>query len=86
MKLTPYGANMNTVEFNDGRIVLFSYKTAVAVFIPGEGIKRTATKWSMTTTKHINKWVAGTFSPNVTVETVAQAEIETLAAESQEAA
>lgn len=85
MKLTPYGANMNSVEFNDGRIVLFSYKTAVAVFIPGKGIKRTVTKWSMTT-KHINKWIAEIFSPNVTVETVAQAEIETLAAESQEAA
>lgn len=81
MKLTPHAKNMNSIVFDDGRIILVSYSTKVAVFIPGEGIKRTATKWSATTTKHINRWINGTFSPNVTIETVAQAEIERLSEE-----
>lgn len=36
--------------------VFFSYETPVAAFVPGEGYIRTETKWSVTTSRHINKW------------------------------
>ncbi len=59
MKLTPIATNQTQVEFKDGTQVFFSYKTPVAAFIPQKGYIRTATKWSVTTTRHINKWLDG---------------------------
>ena len=59
MKLTPIATNQTEVEFTNGTQVFFSYKTPVAAFIPQKGYIRTATKWSVTTTKHINKWLDG---------------------------
>ena len=57
MKLSPIGSNVTQIEFKNGTVVLFSYKTPVAAFIPGEGYIRTKTQYSRTTSKHINKWV-----------------------------
>lgn len=57
MKLSPIGSNVTQIEFKNGTVVLFSYKTPVAAFIPGEGYVRTKTQYSRTTSKHINKWV-----------------------------
>ena len=59
MKLNPIASNQNEVTFNDGTVIFFSYKTPVAAFIPGTGYVRSSTKWSRTTTKHINKWLNG---------------------------
>ena len=59
MKLVPLASNQTQLELNNGTIVLFSYKTPVAAFIPGQGYIRTNHKWSSTTTKHINKWLRG---------------------------
>lgn len=59
MKLTPLASNMTEVETEKYR-VLFSYKTPVA-FVNKDGfsvINITNTKWSATTTRHINKWIA----------------------------
>lgn len=59
MKLTPLGANRNEVDLGNGLKVLFSYKTPVA-YIDGDGITYvTKTKWSRTTSKHINQWATG---------------------------
>lgn len=55
MQLTPIASNMTEVETNDARI-LFSYKTPVAAYIFGEGFVKTEKYWSVTTSKHINKW------------------------------
>lgn len=52
MKLNPVGSNQTEVEIN-GNTVLFSYKTPVAVFVPGKGALCTTTKYSCTTSKHI---------------------------------
>ncbi len=57
MKLTPIKANMTELEIDCGKRVLFSYKTPVAAIIEGK-LYRTSTKWSQTTTRHINKYLA----------------------------
>lgn len=65
MKLKQLASNMTELELNNGTLVLFSYETPVCGFIGkdnyGTGISEgtyieTKTKYSRTTTKHINKW------------------------------
>ncbi|MBM4225076.1 MAG: hypothetical protein FJ167_09865 [Gammaproteobacteria bacterium] len=58
MKVQPIGSNKTEVELADGTCVLFSYSTPVAALVPGKGWIRTTTKWSVTTSKHINAWLA----------------------------
>ncbi len=57
MKLNPVGSNMNEIEV-DGKSILFSYKTPVAGW-DDEGAFRSEDWFSMTTTKHINKYLGG---------------------------
>ena len=57
MQLTPIGSNMTEVETSEARI-LFSYRTPVAAYIFGEGYVKTEKYWSVTTSRHINKWGA----------------------------
>ena len=60
MKLNPIKSNMTEVELADGTSVLFSYKTPVAACMgDGSGFIRTSRKWSVTTSRHINQWLAG---------------------------
>jgi hypothetical protein len=56
MKLRQIASNMTEVLVN-GYTVLFSYETPVAALTP-QGWVRTSHKWSQTTTRHINKWLA----------------------------
>ena len=56
MQLTPIASNMTEVETSKAR-VLFSYRTPVAAYVFGRGYVKTE-KWdSVTTTRHINKWI-----------------------------
>lgn len=55
LHISPIGANQTELSFN-GAKVLFSYQTPVAAWINGQYYK-TDKKWSVTTSKHINKWV-----------------------------
>ena len=57
MQLTPIASNMTEVETSEARI-LFSYRTPVAAYIFGEGYVKTEKYWSVTTSRHINKWGA----------------------------
>lgn len=57
MKLNPIGLNMTEVEVNENVTIFFSYKTPVAAFVSGEGYLKTEKKWSVTTSRHINKWL-----------------------------
>ena len=59
MQLTPIAANQTQLNLNDGTEVFFSYKTPVAAKLPNYDYIRTSTKWSTTTTRHINKWLDG---------------------------
>ena len=57
MKLNPVGSNMNEIEV-DGKSILFSYKTPVAGW-DDEGAFRSEDFFSVTTSKHINKYLGG---------------------------
>lgn len=66
MNLNPIAANMTEVKIKN-LVVLFSYKTPVAVcnyaIIPGLPCYfQTNKKWSATTTRHINKWLNGHYA------------------------
>ena len=58
MQLTPIASNMTEIETDDARI-LFSYRTPVAAYVFGVGYVKTDKWWSVTTSRHINKWIDG---------------------------
>ena len=58
MQLTPIASNMTEVETSEARI-LFSYRTPVAAYVFGERFVKTEKFWSVTTSRHINKWLDG---------------------------
>jgi hypothetical protein len=60
MQVQSFGANKTQVVLADGTSVFFSYKTPVAALVPGKGWIRTSTKYSSTTSRHINQWITGT--------------------------
>ena len=59
MKLNPIASNMTEIEFPNGATVLFSYKTPVAAQLPDGFFVRTDKRWSVTTSRHIKKWLNG---------------------------
>ena len=75
MQLTPIAANQTQLNLNDGTEVFFSYRTPVAAKLSNFEYIRTATKWSTTTSRHINKWLEG-----VTAQTVDQTILDNLVA------
>ncbi len=59
MNLKPIASNMTEVNIN-GATILFSYQTPVACYLDKfQGWYRTEKKWSVTTSRHINKWLDG---------------------------
>jgi hypothetical protein len=58
LSLVNLGEHVNMLNLPNGS-VLFSYSTPVAAYVSGRGWMRTATQYSKTTTKHINKWLDG---------------------------
>ena len=72
MKLTPIAANQTEVSYNNGTQVFFSYRTPVAAYVPSQGYIRTAKKWSVTTSRHINKWLKGITEVTKVPQTVLQ--------------
>lgn len=59
MKLNNLGSNQTEIVKGNGLVVLYSYNTPVAALLPSGRYVRTSTKYSNTTSKHINKWLAG---------------------------
>ena len=58
MQLQPIASNMTQLDLADGTSVLFSYRTPVAC-LTDNGYYRTSKKWSVTTSRHINKSLGG---------------------------
>ena len=59
------GSNMTEVETKLGTF-LVSYSTPVAACMnDGTGFIKTNKKWSVTTSKHINKWLGGAKAKDV---------------------
>ena len=56
--------NTSTITFSDGRIICLSYGVPVAAFVPGQGYVRTARRYSVTTSKHMNAF-AGRTAPEL---------------------
>ena len=74
LKINPIASNMTEVQ-TERATVLFSYKTPVAACMnDGSGFIRTDRHYSVTTSKHINKWLAG-----AKARTVPQSDIDALA-------
>lgn len=59
MKLNPISKNVNELIYEDGTVVLFSYRTPVAAMLPSGRYVKTADWYSSTTTRHINQWLVG---------------------------
>ena len=72
MKLTPIAANQTSVTFNDGTEVFFSYKTPVAAYLPSKGYVKTEKFYSVTTSRHINKYLPTKDVPTVSEEFLVQ--------------
>ncbi len=62
MRLRNVGSNMTEITTEKGQI-LFSYETPVAALLAdadnGDTVVKTSTKWSVTTSRHISKWLDG---------------------------
>ena len=58
MKLKQLGSNMTELDMGDAQ-VFFSYETPVAARLTDGSLVRTEDWYSVTTTKHINKWLQG---------------------------
>ena len=58
MKLSNVGSNMTEITTAKGNRILFSYETPVAGYCE-QGAFRTDEKFSVTTSKHINKYLGG---------------------------
>ena len=84
MQLTPIASNMTEVETSEARI-LFSYRTPVAAYVFGRGYVRTEKWYSVTTTRHINKWIGMDMPTSghiaVTTKEVAQTYLDNLVQE-----
>ena len=65
------GDTLAEIETDKAR-VFFSYKTPVAAYVFGKGYVRTEQYWSVTTSRHINKWLRGGYSDLPECEEVTQ--------------
>ena len=74
MQLKLIGANQTEITFLDESQIFFSYEQAVCVR-NGDGCFVTTEKYSRTTSKHINNWVANL--SNI-IKMVPQSEIDNL--------
>lgn len=59
MKLKQLKANQTELHTDNGAVIFFSCDTPVAAQLAEGGFIRTNKKWSVTTSKHINQWLAG---------------------------
>jgi len=80
MKVTQVTTTSTQISLADGTEVLFSYSTPVAALVPGKGWIRTEQFYSVTTSKHINRWLAENASTYAEVATVPQWEVDQLVA------
>ena len=73
MNIKQLAPNQTEIRKDDGTIIFVSYETPVAAFVDGFKWIRSAEKYSVTTSKHVNKWLAG-----LNTTTVPQSEIDAL--------
>jgi len=52
-------------RYENGAVILVSYATSVAAYVPGLGWMETTTKYSRTTSKHVSQWMKRNGYPHV---------------------
>lgn len=57
MELQPIGSNQTELRLANGTRILFSYRTPVAAYVPGRGYIKSGTRYSVTTSRHVNQWI-----------------------------
>jgi len=67
MRLKSLGANQTEITRMDGTVIFFSYETPVACCYQND-FYRTDRKYSVTTSRHINKWLDGRSAKTVSQE------------------
>ncbi len=78
MKLRQLAANQTELSLPCGSVVFFSYETPVAAMLASGRYIRTEKKWSVTTSKHLNRWLAAVSG---SVELVPQGDLYNLVGE-----
>jgi hypothetical protein len=78
MRVKQVTVTSTQISLADGTEVLYSYSTPVAALVPGRGWMRTEQFYSVTTSKHINRWLAENCGGEV--QTVPQWEVDQLVA------
>ena len=58
MRLAHIAKNQTELVYENGTRVFFSYQTPVAGFIPGRGWIKTSHRFSVTTSRHVNRWLS----------------------------
>jgi len=76
MKLNPIKSNMTELELNN-KVILFSYKTPVAM-CDYSNIYKTDRYYSQTTSKHINQWANMRNTSKDELLTISQLELNNL--------
>jgi len=79
MKLQRQGKTSATLVDIGENQVLYSYSTPVAAFVPGVGYLQTQQHYSVTTSRHINKWLGSKGLLYTGGITVPQSEIDRIA-------
>ncbi len=73
--------NMRELVLTNGDIVFFSYSTPVAAKV-GSKFYRTSDYYSVTTTKHLNTWLARNATRNADIGSMTEAQLKALVPDS----
>lgn len=76
MRILEKASNYTVIEVVRGLRILYSYSTPVAAYREGLGFLRTDRRFSVTTSKHINKFLNG-----ATAKVIPHSEFEAIAGE-----
>ena len=78
MKIAHLAKNQTELIYENGTRIFFSYQTPVAAYITGRGWIKTSHRYSVTTSRHLNRWLSenGAFE---LAEQVHQSELDRLA-------
>ena len=72
MNIKQVGSNQTELHLDNGNIVFFSYETPVAAYTETLGYIKTDKRYSVTTTKHVNKWAGHHMTvPQATIDNIA---------------
>ena len=78
MKIAHLAKNQTELIYENGTRIFFSYQTPVAAYITGRGWIKTSHRYSVTTSRHLNRWLSANGAFEL-AEQVHQSELDRLA-------